>query len=198
MTDPSDPADKPEKPTGAPEQAPTPEQPDAGGYPPPYPPNYGPGYPPPPPGAYPGAYPPAPPQPYAGYAPPPPAPKNGFGIAALICGLLSLPAAFTVFGGFILALIAIVLGIIGYRRAKRGEATNGGIAMGGVVLGILGIIVSAVLIAVGVWGFLKFGGNDLVDCLDRAGSDPAAQLDCQNQFTNNLEDRLSITLTPTP
>ena len=132
-------------------------------------------------------------------APPPVAtPKNGLGIAALIAGILSLPAAFTIFGGFILAVIAIVLGFIGYRRARTGEATNGGMAIGGIVLGVLGIILSAVLIAVGVWGFNQFGGRDLVDCMQQAGGNQAAQQQCEEQFRGNLEDRLSITVTPTP
>jgi hypothetical protein len=193
MTEPSD-ANQPENPTGAP-----------GGYPPQnYPPqNYPqPGYPPQQgypaqPGGYPGGYPP-PPQPYSGYPVPAPAPKNGLGIAALICGLISLPAAFTIFGGFFLGLLAVILGIVGYRRVKKGAATNGGIAIGGVVFGVLGIVVSAVLIAVGVSMFKEYGGTDLVDCLSNAGSDQAAQQKCQNDFTNNLENQLSITVTPTP
>ena len=132
-------------------------------------------------------------------APPPAAaPKNGLGIAALIVGILSLPAAFTIFGGFILGVIAIVLGFIGYRRARTGEATNGGMAIGGIVLGVLGVIVSAVLIAVGVWGFNQFGGRDLMDCMQQAGSDQAAQQQCEDEFKGNLEDRFSITVTPTP
>jgi Domain of unknown function (DUF4190) len=224
MTEPSDSTDKPADSGGAPEASPPP-QPAPGayapynpqGYPPPGyspqgypPPDYPPqGYPPQgyPPGAYPGAYPPPPgggyppppPQPYAGYgAPPTAAPKNGLGIAALIVGILSLPAALTIFGGFILGVIAIILGFIGYRRARSGEATNGGMAIGGIVLGVLGAILSAVLIAVGVWGFNQFGGRDLMDCMQRAGNDSVAQQQCEEQFKGNLENRFSITPTPTP
>lgn len=219
MTEPPDSTDKPAIPGDSPEVSP-PQQPAPGAYAPYNPQGYpsqgypSQGYPPPgyppqgyPPGAYPGAYPPPPgagyppppPPPYAGYgAPPTAAPKNGLGIAALIAGILSLPAAFTIFGGFILAVIAIVLGFIGYRRARTGEATNGGMAIGGIVLGVLGAIVSAVLIAVGVWGFNQFGGRDLMDCMQQAGNDRAAQQQCQEEFKGNLEDRLSITLTPTP
>ncbi len=167
-----------------------------GTYPPPgaYPPPPGGMYPPPPPG-----YPPAPPQPYAGYgAPVGTAPKNGLGIGALIASILSLPAAFTVFGGFILGVIGIILGFLGYRRARSGEATNGGMAIAGIVLGVLGIVLSAVLIAIGIWGFFKVGGRDYVDCMQQAGADRAAQIQCEEEFKGNLEDRLSVTLTPTP
>lgn len=196
MTEPSD-ANKPENPPGQggypPENYP-PQNYSPQGYPPPnYPPQQG--YPPPP-GAYPGGYPP-PPQPYSGY-PAPAAPKNGLGIAALICGLISLPAAFTIFGGFLLGVLAVILGIVGYLRVKKGAATNGGVAIGGVVFGVLGIVVSAVLIAVGVSMFKEYGGTDLVDCLSNAGNDRAAQQQCQDEFTSNLENQLSITVTPTP
>ncbi len=200
MTEPSDPAATPQNPTET--SGPAPSSPYGTGTPPPgYPPNYAAGpypgtYPPPP---TPGGYPPAPPQPYAGYgAPMPAAPKNGLGIAALILGLLSLPAVFSVVGGFALGILAVILGFVGYRRARSGAATNGGMAIAGVVLGILGIIVSAVMIAVGVWGFNTFGGRDLMDCLRDAGNDTSAQQQCQEEFRGNLENQLSITLTPTP
>ena len=194
MTEPSDSAHQPDIPTE------TTTPPPSGYAPPGYPQNYA-------PGPYPGAYPPppmpgypaAPPQPYAGYgAPVPAAPKNGLGVAALILGLLSLPAVFTVVGGFVLGLLAVIVGFVGHRRARSGAATNGGMAIGGIVLGVLGIIVSAVVIAVGVWGFNKFGGQDLVDCMRQAGNDTAAQQQCQDEFRGNLENQLSITLTPTP
>ncbi len=199
MTEPHDPSDKPEIPTETTGLPPIP--PVGQSYPPPgyapqnYPAGAYPGnYPPPPP---PGAYPPGPP--YPGYgAPVPAAPKNGLGIAALIVGLLSLPAVFTVFGGFALGAIAVILGFLGYRKAKSGEASNGGMAIGGIVLGALGIVVSVALLAFGFKMFNEFGGRDLMDCMREAGSDSAAQQQCQQDFTGNLEDRLSITLTPTP
>ncbi|MCV7183466.1 MULTISPECIES: DUF4190 domain-containing protein [Mycolicibacterium] len=182
-----------------------PENPYPGGY-------SGGGYPPPPPpGAYQGGYPPPPPQPYSGgypgypgpdgmggYGQPPVAPKNGLGIAALVVGILSLPAVLTVFGGFVLGLVAIVLGVIGYRRAKKGAATNGGIAIAGAVIGLLGIVLNAALIAFGVWGFLQVGGGDYFDCMQQAGNDTSAQMQCEDEFRGNLENRFSVTLTPTP
>ena len=44
--------------------------------------------------------------------------KNGLGIAALVVGVLSLPAAFTIIGGVVLGLLAIVLGLVGRGRAR--------------------------------------------------------------------------------
>lgn len=171
--------------------------PPPGSYPPPasYPPPPG-SYPPPP--SYPGGYPPPPPQPYAGYAAPAPA-RNGMGIAALIVGLVSLLGVLCFgFGGFVLGLIAIVLGFVARGRVKRGEADNGGIATAGIALGVLGIVVNAALLMFGVWSFMNFGGQDLMDCLRDAGNDSAAQLECQERFTQDIEDRFGVTLTPTP
>ncbi|MCZ0731125.1 DUF4190 domain-containing protein [Mycolicibacterium iranicum] len=153
--------------------------------------------PPPPPGTYPGGY---PPQPYGGYPPPVPvAPKNGLGTASLVVAIISL---FTLFGGVVLGIVAVVLGFMGRGRVKRGEATNGGVAMAGIVLGFLSIIVSiAAFVVVGVFGvalFNEVGGTDYIDCVNRAGSDQAAVQQCAEEFTQRVEDEFSITVTPTP
>ena len=170
---------------------------------PPQPPQYPqyPQYPPPqgPGGAYPGGYPPPPPQPYSGYAPPPVGPKNGLGIASLVVAIIAL---ISVVGGVVLGIVAVILGFLGWQRAKRGEATNGGIAIAGIVLGILSIIEALVVIALSVWVFNEVGGTDYVDCLSKAGSDQEAVQRCADQFQERVEDQFSITITtpaaPTP
>ncbi|MDX1886091.1 DUF4190 domain-containing protein [Mycolicibacterium sp. 120270] len=150
-------------------------------------------YPPPPPGgAYPGSYPPPPPQPYAGYTPPPQAPKNGLGIAALVIAIIAL---ISVFGGVVLGVVAVILGFLGWQRAKRGEATNGGIAVAGIVLGILSIIEAIVVIVLTVWVFNEVGGTDYMQCVADAGSDQAAVQQCVDQFQERVEDQFSVTIT---
>jgi heme/copper-type cytochrome/quinol oxidase subunit 2 len=132
--------------------------------------------PPPPPqyGSYPGGYPPQQPQPqYGGYPPPvAAAPKNGLGTASLVVAIISL---LTVFGGVVLGIVAIILGFMGRSRVKSGEATNGGVAMAGIVLGVLSLLVSiAAIVLIGVFGMKMFnevGGTDYVDCIQKAGSD---------------------------
>jgi hypothetical protein len=180
--------DNPETPS----QPPPPPPPSA---PPPPPP---PGAPPPPSyGAYPGSYPP-PPQAsqYGGYAPPPSAPQNGLGIASLVTAIIAL---LSVVGGVVLGVVAVILGFMGWGKAKRGQATNGGVAVAGIVLGFLSIIEAVVVIGLFIWGFGEVGGTDYVDCLSRAGSDQEAVQQCADQFTSNLEDEFSITVTtPTP
>lgn len=70
-------------------------------------------------------------------------PRNGFGIAALVLGVLAILIGLFIFPvGLLFAVIGIVLGFLGWRRAKRGEATNGGVALAGLVLSILGLLVS--------------------------------------------------------
>ncbi|MBY6349562.1 DUF4190 domain-containing protein [Rhodococcoides corynebacterioides] len=164
---------------------------------------YGGQYPPPPGGQYGsgpqgGQYESAP-QYSGGYQQQPPAsPKNGMGIAALILGIISVLAFWTFGFGILLGIVAVILGIVGRNRAKRLEATNKGVATTGLVFGILGIIAGAVFIALSVWVFNEVGGQDLTDCLSNAGGDQAAIEQCQQDFTSNLEDRFSVTITPSP
>lgn len=154
--------------------------------------------PPPPPsqpqyGAYPGGYPP-PPQGYA-YPPPPTAAKNGIGIAALVVAIVAL---LSLVGGVVLGVVAVILGFIGWGRAKRGEATNGGIAVAGIVLGFLSIIEAIVVIWLAVWGFNEVGGTDYIDCISRAGNDQEAVQRCADEFQQRVEDQFDVTVTPTP
>lgn len=70
--------------------------------------------------------------------PTPPNDRDVVATAALVIALSSL-AMTTVAGGFLLAIpvaiAAIVCGAVGVRRAKRGEASNGRMALVGLVLG---------------------------------------------------------------
>jgi len=161
---------------------------------PPPPPQYGAQY-----GAYPGGYPPPPPpQPYAGFAPPTTGPKNGLGIAALVIAIIGLVFCWTVVGGIILGLCAVIIGFVARGRVKRGEATNGGVAIAGIVLGFLAIIVSLIFIPIWFGVFEEVGGTDYVDCVSKAGNDAEAIQQCADQFRDRVENEFSITITPTP
>jgi len=113
-------------------------------------------------------------------------PRNGLGIAALVLGILAILTSITVVGGVLFGLVAIVLGFIGRGRAKRGEATNGGMAMAGIITGIIGLLLSAALIAFGVSLVNSKAGKDLQSCLKSAGSDQPAIQSCRNQFQNKV------------
>jgi uncharacterized membrane protein len=90
------------------------------------------------------------------------------------------------FLGLLLAIVAIVLGILGIRKASKGEATNKGMAITGVVTGGLALLVGA-LVTIGTIAF--FGSDEfqnLTECLEQAGDDLQAQQDCQVQFQDNF------------
>jgi len=142
-------------------------------------------------------YPPPPQNQPPGYPPPggPPAygrpPKNGMGTAALVLGILGFLAAITLiffFFGIIFGIVAIVLGLIGRGRAKRGEATNKGAATAGLITGILALILG---IAVPVIVATVFDDdiNNFSDCIDDAGGEDATQQeqeDCAEDFADDL------------
>jgi len=108
-------------------------------------------------------------------------------------------ALLSVVGGIVLGVVAVILGFLGWGKAKRGEANNGGIAVAGIVLGFLSIIEAIVVIGLFIWGFGEVGGTDYIDCLSRAGSDEQAVQRCAEQFTEHMEDQFSMTITtPTP
>jgi hypothetical protein len=147
---------------------------------------------------YPPPYPPPPPQPYSGFTPPPTGPRNGLGITALVLAIIGLMFCWSVAGGIILGLCAIIIGFVGRGRVKRGEATNGGVAIAGIVLGFLAIIVSLIFIPIWIGVFDNLGGTDYVDCVAKAGSNQQAIQQCADQFRHRVENQLSITITPTP
>jgi hypothetical protein len=90
--------------------------------------------------------------------PPPPAgapgfvPQNGMGTAALVMAILQFVCL-----GPIASILAIIFGRIGMTKAKQGLATNGGVATAsfwlgitGLILSVIGIIVAAFVIGIGV------------------------------------------------
>lgn len=74
----------------------------------------------------------------------PPAKGNGFGVAALVIGIVGLVISVIPilgFAAFILGPIAIIFGIVGVVQTHRPK----GMAVTGMVLGLISIIVSAVI-----------------------------------------------------
>jgi hypothetical protein len=121
-------------------------QPGYGQQPPPY---AQPGYGQQPPYGQPGYGPPAYGQsPYGATGP-----SNGLGTAGLVCGIVAIVLSWTVVGGVILGILGLVFGIVGRRRAARGEATNGGQALAGAICGGIGLLLSIVLVATSVTVF---------------------------------------------
>jgi hypothetical protein len=63
----------------------------------------------------------------------------------LVIGLVALVASVTAVGGFVLGVLAAMLGLIARAQVKHGQASNGDVAITGVVLGVLAIIASMVV-----------------------------------------------------
>lgn len=79
------------------------------------------------------------------------------GIGALVTGIVSILLSWCCapIGGVIPGAVAIVLGALGSGKAKRGEATNGGMALAGMITGGAGIVLSIgfliLAFAIGGW-----------------------------------------------
>ncbi|MEU8524653.1 MULTISPECIES: DUF4352 domain-containing protein [Streptomyces] len=99
--------------------------------------------------------------------------RNGLGTAALILGVIGaisglIPLFFWLAG--ILGLIALILGLSGRGRVKRGEANNKGVATTGAVLGLVALILSV------VGAVITFTAvADAVDEVDKAIKDAAPE-----------------------
>jgi hypothetical protein len=92
--------------------------------------------------------------PHAGYGPPlqqyQPAPRNGFGITALVVGLIGICLGFIPLfglGAIIAGIIAVTFGLLGFGRARRGVATNKSMSLIGTIAGVIAG-------ALGIWGLV--------------------------------------------
>ena len=107
-----------------------------------------------------GGYPP--PYPYPGF-PPPSRRENGLAVASLVIGIVALAASVSLVGGVFFGVIATVMGLIAHRRTKHGDASHGGMAIVGIVLGVTATVVSSFII------WLAFGtelfNEDYQHCL---------------------------------
>ena len=101
--------------------------------------------------------------------------------------------------GAILGLLAVIFGVIGRGRVRKGVATNGGAALTGLILGLLVLILNIILtvfVGASVFAFLQSGGAASIDqfqqCLSAAqqGPNPAAVQQalqqCGEQFNQQL------------
>lgn len=86
-------------------------------------------------------------------APAPQVHRNGIGTAGLVLALVGTAIAILPFVGafgVVCGVTAVVFGIIGLGRVRRGVATNKGQALVGVLAGVLAVVVGITTTAVGV------------------------------------------------
>ncbi len=83
--------------------------------------------------------------------------SNGLGLAALILGAIGILAglvASAVWVAGILGLVGVILGFVGYSRFQSGDATDGTMALWGIITSAVAMVISIVgaLTAVGLFG----------------------------------------------
>ncbi|HVE96652.1 MAG TPA: DUF4190 domain-containing protein [Pseudonocardiaceae bacterium] len=123
-----------------------------------------------------------------GYGAPMRRARNGFGIAALILGLLALLLSWTIVGGIVLGLLALIFGLLGRARVKRGEATNGGLSVAGIVLGIIGLLIAIGIVVFGVSILNSPAGQSYQQCIEESAGDLAAIQQCASEFGRQVGD----------
>jgi hypothetical protein len=103
------------------------------------------------------------------YGAPNPSQSTGMAVGSLICGIMSIVLSFFVCLWFLsvpLGLVAIVLAIIARGKIARGEAGGAGLAKGGLITGVVGIILSVVIsLAVGL--FFRAAGGRIQEELEK-------------------------------
>lgn len=124
-----------------------------------------------------------------GNAPPPgygQAPRNGLGIAALVFGIIALLGAWIPLVNIVsivLAIVGIVLGIMALRRVKRGEATNRGMSITGLLLSVAALVL-ALVVLVRAANFIVSNYEDIESCADPALSQEEQQA-CVEEVLNS-------------
>ncbi|APS17692.1 DUF4190 domain-containing protein [Streptomyces parvus] len=120
--------------------------------------------------------------PYGGQ---PPARTNGFAVAALVLGLLACLFFWTIVGGLLLGLLAVVFGVIAALRTRQGRAPRRVMAIVGAAFGAIGLIGSAIVLVVAVSVFDSQEFKDFESCMDRANG-RAAEDRCTEDFVDEL------------
>jgi len=72
--------------------------------------------------------------------------SNPMAVAALVLGILSIPAACFFGSGILFGGVAIVLAILAGKKVKSGQAGQGGLAKAGLITGIIGLVLSILIL----------------------------------------------------
>ncbi len=119
-------------------------------------------------------------------------PRNGTGTAALVVAIAGLAFCWSVVGGIVCGVVAVILGFLGRGRAARGEANNGGIATAGMALGFVAVAVSLAFAVIWAYAWRDAGGTDYLDCAMKAGNDQKAVQACTDKWLDDIQDRFSV------
>lgn len=117
--------------------------------------------------------------------------RGGVALAALVLGGVAIVSFWTVIGGVLFGLLAVVFGAAALRTPPREV-----FALVGVLLGVVATAAAVALAIIGSRVFAAAGGGEFLDCTRRAGNDQAAITVCEQQWNQRFHDRYGITLTP--
>ncbi|MFB0620707.1 DUF4190 domain-containing protein [Streptomyces sp. AGS-58] len=79
-----------------------------------------------------------------------PVPSNGMGTASLVLGIIAAAGFLLWPVALVLGVLAVIFGAVGRSKVRRGEATNPGVALAGIICGAAGIVLVAALLAFAV------------------------------------------------
>jgi hypothetical protein len=99
---------------------------------------------------------------------------------AVLCAVLSLAGAITVVVGILFGVMALSTGVMAARRATRGVNLGRRRAVAAAMAGVVGIVLSIVLLATGNSLISEHNSSDLKTCQQRANGD-------QDQINNCLQ-----------
>ncbi|MFP4634905.1 MAG: DUF2510 domain-containing protein [Nitriliruptoraceae bacterium] len=116
--------------------------------------------------------------------------SSGLAVAALIIGILSLLVGLIPFIGLlgvVGGIIALILGLVGRSKAKRGQASGGGMALAGAVIGVIGMLVAIGITVFAVTGIQRFGSSftDFAECMEETGDEAY----CEEQLEQDMFER---------
>lgn len=111
-------------------------------------------------------------------------------------GIIGLLSFWTIVGGYLFGIFAVIFGVIALVKARAGTSGGTGMAIAGLLLGVLSLVGAVLLTIVGYSFFVDSGGRDFVDCLNKAGSDQSRIEQCEREWNQKLQDKYSVTLTP--
>lgn len=116
-----------------------------------------------------------------GYAQPQQPQTNGPAVAALVCGIIALLLSWIPFVNLLaiaLAIVAVVTGLVGMRRAGDPRYGQRGLAIGGLLTGVLGLLVAVTILA--------FIGSFFAD--------PDVRRDIMDEFEREMERQEQLEL----
>ena len=96
--------------------------------------------------------------------------SNGYAIASLVLGILSIPLGCCYGFGIILSILAIIFGIVS-KKSSGGRLS--GMAIGGIICAVLGIITSLFMIVgiIALIGSGEFGSvTDIINEMENSGN----------------------------